>query len=61
VAVRRQGDSGDIFVDSLAIEINKLEKGIFRKEANPQTILFVIIAPSARTVSVVSNRWVKFW
>lgn len=61
VSVRKQAESGNIFIDSIVVEVKKVEKGVFAKEYNPQTVLYVAISPSTRTVSIVSNQWVKFW
>jgi hypothetical protein len=59
VSVKKQSEH--IFIDSIGVEIKKIEKGVFAKEANPQTVLYVVISPSTRVVNVISNHWVKFW
>jgi hypothetical protein len=61
VSVRKQAESGNIFVDSIAVEITKIEKDIFKKDYNPQNVLYVAISPSTRIVHIISNQWVKFW
>lgn len=31
VSVRKQAESGNIFIDSIALEVKKIHKGIFEK------------------------------
>lgn len=60
VAVRKQPESDNIFIESKAFKIKKLEKG-FKEEYNPQTFVYVVINPSIRVVHVISNIWQKYW
>ena len=61
VSVKKQAESGNIFVESVAVEIKKIEKDIFSKEYNPQTVIYVVVNPGTRIVHIISNQWVKFW
>lgn len=61
VSVRKQAESGKIYIDSTAIEIKKVEKDGFEKDYNPQNFLYVVVCPSIRTVNILSNSWVRFW
>lgn len=61
VAVKKHGESGNIFIDSVAVQVNKIEKDCYEKGFNPQSVVYVVVSPSIRTAHVISNEWVKFW
>ena len=56
VSVRKRSETEEIFVESQFNQVKSMDKGkSYKKGYHPQSLLFVIVNPSIRTVHVVSN------
>ena len=60
VTVRKDAQTGDIFVESNAFHIRSIDK-VYERGYNPQEIVYVVVNPTSRTAHVITNKWVKFW
>ena len=62
VSVRKRSETGEIFVESQFYAVQSIDKGkAFAVGGHPQSLLYVVVNPSIRTVHVLANEWRKFW
>lgn len=62
VSVKKRPETGDIFIESIFLNVKSLDNGkTYNKGYHPQNVLYVIVNPSLRTVHVVGNAWKKHW
>jgi len=65
VSARKDPKTNNIFIESHAFEIQKIENDhIFtgsKDRENPQNFLYVIVSPSLRQVVLYGHKWVPYW
>lgn len=60
VTVRKDSQTGDIFVQTHAFQIKSVDNA-YQRGYNPQEVLYVVVNPTTRIAHVLHNKWVKFW
>ena len=62
VSVRKKSETNELFVESLFFEIKSMDAGkSYKKGYHPQSLLYIVINPSIRSVHVIANEWKKIW
>ncbi|KAM3128571.1 hypothetical protein pb186bvf_019339 [Paramecium bursaria] len=59
VNARKNPDTEQIYIDSYAFQIKKLDK--FNINTHPQNVLYVVVNPAQKVVHLVGNQWIKVW
>ncbi|CAD8149240.1 unnamed protein product [Paramecium pentaurelia] len=59
VNARKYADKDEIYIDSYAYEIKKLENSY--NSDHPQNVMYVVVNPSLRIVNIIENQWLKVW
>ncbi|CAD8154902.1 unnamed protein product [Paramecium octaurelia] len=59
VNARKYADKDEIYIDSYAYDIRKLENSY--SSDHPQNVMYVVVNPSLRIVNIIENQWLKVW
>lgn len=59
--MKKDSNTNNIFVESFAYDIKKIDKFYNTEEESVQNVLYVIVNPSTRSANVVYNKWHKVW